>query len=115
MREVVDLPRDSQMRGEDSWNHPGWRVAIASSFACMAGFGSIVIYSFGAFIKPLAAEFGWSRQTIATAFACASFSVGLCSPVLGWLLDRYGPRRVILPCIILFALAFGSLSTLHNS
>lgn len=100
---------------EGSWHYPGWRVAIASSFACMAGFGSILIYSFGAFIKPLSVEFGWSRQTIATAFACASFTLGLCSPVLGSLLDRFGPRRVLLPCIVTFALAFGSLSMLQNN
>jgi predicted MFS family arabinose efflux permease len=81
----------------------------------MAGFGSILIYSFGAFIKPLSLEFGWSRQTIATAFACASFTLGLCSPVLGLLLDRFGPRRVLLPSIAVFALAFGSLSALHKS
>ena len=103
------------MPGEASWGHPGWRVAVASSFACMAGFGSIVIYSFGAFIKPLTAEFGWSRQTISTAFACASFTLGICSPGLGFLLDRYGPRRVILPCVVLFALAFASLAMLQNS
>lgn len=100
---------------ENSLAYPGWRVAIASSFACMAGFGSIVIYSFGAFIKPLTAEFGWSRQTISTAFACASFTLGLCSPAIGYLLDRYGPRRVILPAVVLFAAAFSSLSLLHNS
>ena len=114
-RAVVDVPSVPKMRGEGSWGHPGWKVAIASSFACMAGFGSILIYSFGAFIKPLSAEFGWSRQTIAIAFACASLTLGLCSPGLGLLLDRLGPRRVLLPCIVIFALAFGSLSTLHKS
>jgi predicted MFS family arabinose efflux permease len=112
---LVEVPFEPGMSRESSWAYPGWKVAIASSFACMAGFGSILIYSFGAFIKPLSAEFGWSRQTIATAFACASFTLGLCSPVLGLLLDRFGPRRVLLPCIALFALAFGSLSTLHKS
>jgi len=114
-RAVAELPAGAEIPSEGSWNHPGWRVAIASSFACMAGFGSIVIYSFGAFIKPLTAEFGWSRQTISTAFACASFTLGICSPGLGFLLDRYGPRRVILPSIVLFAVAFASLSLLENS
>lgn len=114
-RAVLHGPVDAESKGEGSWSHAGWKVAIASSFACMAGFGSILIYSFGAFIKPLSAEFGWSRQTIATAFASASFTLGLCSPGLGLLLDRFGPRRVLLPCIALFALAFGSLSTLHKS
>jgi predicted MFS family arabinose efflux permease len=112
---VAEVSFESELSRESSWTYPGWKVAIASSLASMAGFGSILIYSFGAFIKPLSAEFGWSRQTIATAFACASFTLGLCSPVLGLLLDRLGPRRVLLPSIALFALAFGSLSTLQKS
>jgi MFS family permease len=94
---------------------PGWRVALAASFASMAGFGSILIYSFGIFLKPLSVEFGWTRETISTAFACASFTLGICSPGLGWLLDRYGPRRIVIPCIVTFGLAFGSLSLLTDN
>ncbi len=93
---------------------PGWRVALASSLASMAGFGSILIYSFGIFLKPLSVEFGWTRETISTAFACASFTLGICSPGLGWLLDRYGPRRIVIPCIVVFGLAFSSLSLLSG-
>ncbi len=102
-------------RSETSWSYPGWKVAAASAVSSTAGFASILIYTFGAFIKPLSAEFGWSRQIISTAFACASFTLGLCSPILGYLLDRFGPRRVILPCLAIFAGAFGSLAFLHNS
>jgi MFS family permease len=78
----------------------------------MAGFGSILIYTFGIFLKPLQAEFGWPRETLGTAFACASFTLGLCSPPLGHLIDRYGPRRVILACVTVFGCALGSLAFL---
>lgn len=94
---------------------PGWKVALASSIASMAGFASILIYSFGIFLKPLSAEFGWTRETISTAFACASFTLGICSPGLGVLLDRYGPRQVVIPALVVFGLAFSSLSLLTNS
>ena len=113
------LVRDTEQaelgRDEGSWRYPGWRVTFAAAFASAAGFGSILIYSFSAFIKPLSAEFGWSRQTISAAFACASFTLGICSPGLGYLLDRFGPRRVILPCIVIFGAAFASLSLLRNN
>jgi cyanate permease len=89
--------------------YSGWRVALASSFASMAGFGSILIYSFGIFLKPLSTQFGWTRETISTAFACASFTLGICSPALGWLLDRYGPRRIVIFCLVTFGLAFSSV------
>ena len=97
---------------EAQLSYPGWRVTIASFFGVMAGFGSILIYSFGIFLKPLQAEFGWPRETLGTAFACASFTLGLCSPPLGHLVDRYGPKRVILACVMVFGCALGSLAFL---
>src|SRR5271170_2874554 len=105
-----DLEIDSQI--ESKISYPGWRVAIASSIGVMAGFGSILIYTFGIFLKPLQTEFGWPRETISTAFACASFTLGLCSPPLGHFVDRYGPRRVILACVTVFGIALGSLAFL---
>jgi MFS family permease len=38
--------------------------------------------------------------------------VAVCSPPLGHLLDRFGPRRVILPCMAVFGLAFASVGLL---
>ncbi len=75
-------------RNELSWRYPGWQVTIAAAPASMAGFGSIPIYSFSIMLKPLGLEFGWARETIATAFACASLTLGICSPGVGFLLDR---------------------------
>ena len=96
-------------------NYAGWRVVLASALAAMVGFGSILIYSFGIMLKPLSVQFGWSRGTISGAFACASFTLGLSSPGLGLLLDRYGPRRVILPCVAIFGIAFSSLALLTGN
>ena len=81
----------------------------------MAGFASILLYSFGIFLKPLSSEFGWTRGTISAAFACASFTLGVCSPGIGVLLDRYGPRRIVMPALVVFGLAFTSLSLLTNN
>jgi hypothetical protein len=38
----------------------------------MAGFGSLFVYTFSVFVKPLAAEFGWSREAISSGFAIAA-------------------------------------------
>jgi hypothetical protein len=37
----------------------GWRVVLAACFGVMAGFGSLFVYTFAVFVKPLSAEFGW--------------------------------------------------------
>jgi len=39
-------------------------------------------------------------------------TVAACSPPLGYLLDRVNPARVIVPCLVIFGLAFASLSLL---
>ena len=44
-------------------------------------------------------RFGWSRESVSAAFGFAALTVAICSPPLGHLLDRFGPRRLILPCM----------------
>jgi MFS family permease len=93
----------------------GWRVVTAAYFGVMVGFGSLLVFSFGTFLKPLSGAFGWSRESISASFGFAALTVAVCSPVLGRLLDRYGPRRIILPCIAAFGLGFASLGLLTPS
>ena len=66
------------------------------------------------FLKPIAAEFHWSREAVSAAFGVAALSVAACSPVIGVLLDRYPARRIILPCLVVFGCAFASLAFLTN-
>ena len=99
---------------EHNLGYQGWRVALASSACVFAGFASLLVYTFGVFLKPLAAEFGWSRQAISAAFAIAALAVAACSPPLGLLLDRFPARRIILPCLAVFGMAFASLGLLTH-
>jgi MFS family permease len=92
----------------------GWRVVLAACLGVMAGFGSLFVYTFSVFVKPLAAEFGWSREAISSGFAIAAVTLGLCSPLLGRWIDRLGPRRIILICMTLYGCAIASLSLLRS-
>ena len=87
-------------------------MVLAAYFGTMVSFGSLLVFTFSVFVKPLGAAFGWSRESISGAFGVAAMSVAVCSPPLGHLLDRYGPRRVILPCMAIFGCAFASLGLL---
>jgi MFS family permease len=91
----------------------GWRVVLAACLGVMAGFGSLFVYTFSVFVKPLAAQFGWSREAISGGFAVAAITLGLCSPLLGRWIDRIGPRRVILVCMTVYVGAIASLSLLR--
>ncbi|MDQ2773847.1 MAG: MFS transporter, partial [Acidobacteriota bacterium] len=75
-------------------------------------FASILIYTFGVFLKPLASTFGWSRAQVSLAFTVTALTVAACSPFIGRLLDRYPARRIVIPCTAVYGLAFGSLAFL---
>lgn len=103
---------NTQAANESSIHYAGWSVAGAAFVGVMTSFAPIVPYTFSLFLNPLHAAFGWQREAIGGTFALAAITVALVSPGIGVLLDRFPPRRIILPSILVFALALGSLSKL---
>lgn len=99
--------------GERSLRYEGWRVAAVSGIGVF--FASMAAYAFSVMLKPLSLEFAWSRETASTAYSCFTLATALAAPILGPLLDRRGPLRVVLPCMILNALGIASLSTMTAS
>jgi MFS family permease len=65
--------------------------------------------SFGVFIKPLEAEFGWDRTSMSAVAALSLFLYGAVGPFVGRLADRMGPRGVLSVAVIL--LGVGTLGT----
>jgi predicted MFS family arabinose efflux permease len=100
---------------ESSIHYQGWSVATAAFVGVMVSFAPIVPYTFSLFLNPLHAAFGWQREAISGTFALAAITVAVVSPGIGVLLDRFPPRRIILPSIVIFALALASLSRLGPS
>lgn len=106
---------EPQAASEDSVRYAGWAVTGAASAGVMMSFAPIVPYTFSLFLDPLHAAFGWKREALGGAFALAAMTVALVSPLIGLLLDRFPPRRILLPSILVFAAALASLSGLgHN-
>jgi MFS family permease len=105
--------QDASALTEFNFRYYGWRVVLAACLGVMAGFGSLFVYTFSVFVKPLAAEFGWSREAISSGFAIAAVTLGTVSPLLGRWIDRFGPRRIILPCMFVYVCAITSLSLLR--
>jgi predicted MFS family arabinose efflux permease len=101
-----------QAVNENSLRYAGWAVVAAAFAGVMVSFAPIVPYTFSLFLNPLHAAFGWKREAIGGTFALAAITVALVSPGIGLLLDRFPPRRIILPSILIFALALASLSRL---
>ena len=98
---------------ESDRHYYGWRVVLAANLGVMGGFGSLFVFTFSVFLKPLQAQFGWNREAISSGFAFAALTVAVCSPTLGRWLDRLGPRRIILPCLAAFGCGVSSLAFLR--
>ena len=97
---------------ESQISYPGWKIVLAGFFGVMVSFAAIVPYTFGLFLKPLTASFGWHREATSAGFSIAALTVAAASPGLGFLLDRFRPRSIILPCIVVFSAAYASLALL---
>ena len=67
--------------------------------------GNGLYFTFSVFLVPLVEEFHWSRGLTAGALSLSTVLQGLLSPVAGILVDRLGPRPVILSGAILLSAA----------
>jgi len=54
-------------------------------------------------MKPMIAEFGWSRTAVTGSIAFGSVCAGLLSPFVGPVLDRQGPRMVAFWSILILS------------
>lgn len=54
-------------------------MALASSACIFVSFASLFVYTFGIFLKPLAAEFDWTREAVSVAFGVAAFAIAACA------------------------------------
>lgn len=97
---------------EGSLQYEGWRVVAAAFAGVMVSFGALVPFTFSLFLTPLHEAFGWKREAISLAFGITAMTIAVCSPGIGHLLDRYPPRRIILPAIALFSAGVASLAFL---
>lgn len=71
----------------------GW-VVVGIAFVTM-GVGVNSRTAFSLLFPPILDEFGWERATVAATFSIGFMVSALLSPLIGALMDRYGPRIVI--------------------
>src|SRR5215475_5555759 len=90
------------MSASPSRIHYAWIVLAASVVIVLFASGLRAV--FGVYIKPMEATFGWDRASLSGVAALSLLLLGAVGPFVGWLADRWGPRRVILVSCVLLGL-----------
>ena len=91
----------------------GWRISFAGA-ALQFLHSALLVQAFGAYVALLTEEKGWSKTVLAGAAALQSLEGALLGPVLGWLVDRFGPRAMVHAGVVLLALGYFALSTVEG-
>lgn len=87
----------------------GWWVA-AGCFVLLVLHSGTGFYSFGLFVGPLEAEFGWSRGSVMIAISAYFGAQAAMAPLIGKAIDRLGAPRVMTAGAALSTLALVMLS-----
>src|SRR5262252_9985614 len=83
----------------------GWLV-VAVAFVTM-GIGVNARTVFSLLFPPILEEFGWPRGLTAGAFSFGFLVSGILGPMLGRLIDRRGPRAVMLLGVVMVGAGLG--------
>jgi sugar phosphate permease len=87
----------------------GWWV-VGACFLISLFINGIIGFGFTSLIEPLRNTYGWSYTEISFASSLRGLEVGLLAPVVGFLVDRWGPRKLIIGGTVMCGLAMLFLS-----
>jgi len=79
-----------------------WWVVAATVLGLIVGSGPINVFCFGVFLKPITADLGIGRGLLSSALTAHSLVAALMCPVFGWMIDRWGVRRCMIPGIAVY-------------
>ena len=91
-----------------------WPLILATCIGIVSSSFVLPYYTIGALVVPVTEEFGWSRAEFQAAILFSSGLGALTSPLVGWLNDRFGPRRVALPAMLGLGLGFVMASQMQG-
>ena len=91
----------------------GWRMVAASSALRVLGAG---LHSFGftVFFLPLSQDLNLNRTSTSLAFSLARAEGAIEGPIVGHLLDRYGPKPIMLAAVLLMGAGYLLLSQVNS-
>jgi MFS family permease len=88
-----------------------WSILVTAFVVLLVAF-SFGLFSLPVFYPSLATQFGWTHAEVAAGGSIVLLLIGMLGPVIGWLVDRYSPKDVLLAgtCTVAASLALLSRS-----
>ncbi|MFH0768134.1 MAG: MFS transporter [Chloroflexota bacterium] len=91
----------------------GWWIVLASSILNFVSGGTFA-YGFTVFFNPIRQAFGWSAAVTSFAASFRGLETGFLDPVVGYLVDKIGPRKLMLCGWGVVGLGFLLLSRINS-
>ncbi|HUZ75132.1 MAG TPA: MFS transporter [Stellaceae bacterium] len=92
-----------------------WWVVVASMSGLLVGSGAVNVFALGVFLKPVTQDLHVGRGYFASGILLSSILTALGCFFIGYFLDRFGTRRVMIPGVLLYAAATAGYSMLTAS
>jgi len=91
----------------------GWWI-VAAGFFIAVYIGGFIHFGFTAVFEPIAGKFGWSYAQISFAASLRGLQTSFLAPVIGLLMDRWGPRRLVFAGATIIGLGLLLLSRINS-
>jgi len=89
-------------------------IVIATGFTSLFSLVGILFYGLPFFYDFWVKDFGWSRAMVTSGNAFARIFISMFGFIAGWLIDRFGPRRMMLYGILMGGMSLVALSTMSS-
>ena len=83
----------------------GWWI-VGAGIGIQVLLTGLMMQAFGVYVSVLQADFGWSKTALSAAFSMQRVESGILGPIQGWMLTRFGPRKVMRVGILMFGVGF---------
>ncbi len=91
----------------------GWWVVLAGSIISSMG-GGFYFYGYTTLFLPISKDLGLTRAAVSSVFAIARLEGSLEGPIVGWLIDRYGARRLLAIGLLFFGAGYIAMHWMNS-
>ena len=88
----------------------GYKPLLGALIGAGCGLSSVCFYTNGVFVAAISEDMNWSRGAIQVGVSIMILIAVITAPTVGWLIDRYGARRIALISLPLFGITLSGMS-----